>query len=590
MSSLISCLNLEKSFGGPPLFKGISINVFDDERIGVLGPNGSGKSTLLKIIAGIETAEAGEITKRKGLRLAYLSQQEVFMPKQTIHDVMLEGLKPLHLPDEENWSRIGEISSLLGLDDLEKRIETLSGGWRKRVALAQQIVKAPDLLLLDEPTNHLDLEGIAWLEKFILQTKMAIVVVSHDRALLENTASRIYEINRIYPQGYFTTEGNYSKFLERRETFLDGLAKYEDSLRNKVRREIEWLRRGPKARTTKALGRIKQAEKLIGELKEYQGRSAAARTADIDFNGSSRRTKKLVELQGVEKSMGGNVLFSDVSLILSPGTRLGLVGANGSGKSTLLRVIEGSLPPDSGAVFHAPELKIVTFDQNRQQLNPEDSLRKSLSPDSDTVIYRDRPIHVASWASRFLFRSDQLQSPIRSLSGGEQARLLIAKLMLLPADVLLLDEPTNDLDIDTLQVLEESLDDFPGAVVLITHDRFMLDRVSNDLLGLGRGIEPKIFASYEQWQNFESQSEQVASDPQSPLISQEERRELVATERKIEKLEAEIAKMKAHLDTPEISQNLELLRTNYEHIQAKERELADLIDRWSELEGRNTAG
>ena len=600
MATLISCSQLEKSFGGPPLFKGINLTVTDGEKIGVLGPNGSGKSTLMRVIADLEAVDSGTIIRKNGLRMAYLSQQEDFTPEQTVLSVLHAALETDHCSEEEGWARIGGIQNILGIDDLDQTIGTLSGGWRKRVALAAQIVRRPDLLILDEPTNHLDIEGISWLEKFIMDSELAIVIVSHDRTLLENVTSRIFEINRIYPQGCYTTEGNYSKFLERREEYLQGIARYEDSLRNKVRREIEWLRRGARARTTKAQGRINSANRMIGELKEFESRSAGRGTVDIDFSASGRKTKILIEAKDLQIGFNGRMLFDRVNLTLSPGTRLGLVGANGTGKSTLLKILEGEVAPDQGTLLRAPDLRVVIFDQNREQLDPNIPLRRAIAPDSDSVVYRDRSIHVASWASRFLFRSDQLQSPVRSLSGGEQARLLIAKLMLRPADVLFLDEPTNDLDIETLQVLEESLDEFPGAIVLVTHDRFMLDRVSTSILGLGVGEEPQFFASYSQWEAYQEQIAEVAECSETgiaesihqpeqnlPRLSQQERKELGSIQRKIDKLEFETARLKTELSQPEIIADLTRLNQKISELQIKERDLERLIEKWGELESRS---
>ncbi len=595
MANLLSCTALEKSFGGRPLFSGIAMNISEGERIGVLGPNGAGKSTLLKILAGIEDADSGDIIRKKGLRFAYLPQEESFNPAHTVHEIWHARLLTENISEDERWGRIGEVRSIIGLQDIEQTAGKLSGGWRKRVAIAEQLILHPELLILDEPTNHLDLEGITWLENFIIHASCAVVIISHDRTLLENATSRIYEINRVYPQGYFTTEGNYSKFLEKREEYLLGVQRYEESLRGKVRREIEWLRRGAKARTTKAKGRIHQAEKLIGELAEYQSRSKQQGTADIEFSSSGRKTKKLVQLDKVSKSFGSAKLFNKVTLTLSPGIRVGLVGANGSGKSTLLKIIDGSLSPDSGTVELAPQLRIVKFDQSRAALDRDLTLKRALTTEGDSVIYRDREIHVASWAKRFLFRSEQLQMPVRSLSGGEQARLLIAKLILEPADVLLLDEPTNDLDIDTLQVLEESLEEFPGAVVLVTHDRFMLDRVSTTILGLHRG-QAEFFASYSQWEQALSEEETPvtvkervpsSSSPKKGLAFKEQK-ELASLERQIEKVEKKIAGLKEDLLQPDLANNVQRLREVCEEIHQSEQTLAGFIERWSELEAKRS--
>ncbi len=596
MPPLLSCSDLEKSFSARPLFQGITLSIGEKERIGMLGPNGAGKSTLLKIFAGLETADAGRLSIPKGTRLAYLAQQEAFPAESTVGEFLAAALEAEPLSDEEKRARIGEIRSVVGFSSLDAKLGTLSGGWQKRAAIAARLVLHPDLLLLDEPTNHLDLEAIRWLEDFIEHAECSIVIISHDRTLLENVTNRIVEINRIYPQGFFNIEENYSRYLEKREEFLLGVARYEESLRNKVRREIEWLLQGAKARTTKSRGRIQQAGRLIEELKGYEGRSRSQGTAGIDFQASGRKTKKLIELIEAGKSLGGRELWKGVDLVLSPGVRVGVVGANGSGKSTLLKILNNTLEPDTGRVVRAPRLQVVKFEQDRASLNPEVSLKRALSPDGDNVIYRDQPYHVAAWARRFLFQPEQLEAPVRSLSGGEQARLLIAKLMLRTADVLLLDEPTNDLDIDTLQILEESLEEFPGAIVLVTHDRFMLDRVSTTILGLdGRG-GALFFASYRQWEDYlealaaeevprEKPAQKPAAEGEKKKLSYHEQREVKSLESKAAKLEGEIGKFKEELMSPEIAQDAKRLNQVCADLDAKQKELDKVLERWVELQG-----
>ena len=358
----------------------------------------------------------------------------------------------------------------------------------------------PDVLLMDEPTNHLDVEGILWLERLLRAEARAFLVVSHDRRFLEAVTSRMIEINRSYPTGVFEAKGHYSDFLEQRDAALQAQANYEASLANRVRREVEWLRRGPKARTTKAKSRIDSAGRLIEELNSADARKDQG-TAGINFTASGRRSKQLVEATQLCKSLGGRPIVKDLDLLLGPGQRLGLLGPNGSGKSTLLKLIAGTLKPDSGTITRADKLRVVTFEQHRESLDQSSSLRRSLAPHGDAVVYQDRSIHLVSWAKRFLFRPEQLDLPVSRLSGGEQARLLIARLMLQPADLLILDEPTNDLDIPTLDVLEDSLLEFPGALMLVTHDRWLLDRVSTILLAMDGTGQTEWFADYAQWES-----------------------------------------------------------------------------------------
>ncbi len=483
MSHLISCQQISKDFGAHHLFENVSLSISEGERLGVIGPNGSGKTTLVRILAGVLQPDSGIVAVRKGTRVGYVPQEPEFEPGQSAHQIVLAAMESDHDELYEKEARASVALGRVGFQDDSVLAGTLSGGWRKRLAIARELVRNVDLLLLDEPTNHLDLDGILWLEKLLTSSSFACLVVSHDRYFLENVATDMVEINRSYPEGLFRVHGSYGEFLLRREEYFAARSRETEALENKVRREVEWLRRGPKARTTKSKARIDTAERMIGELADMKSRSVD-RTADIEFNASGRRTKKLVEVESVAKELGGRTLFRDLKLILRPGTRFGLVGPNGSGKTTLLRILAGEIAADSGSVDRADGLRIVYFDQHRAKLDTTVSLRRALAPEGDSVLYQDRTIHVAGWARRFLFRADQLDVPVSQLSGGERARVVIARLMLQPADLLLLDEPTNDIDIPTLEVLEESLMEFSGALVLVTHDRYMLDRVSTTVLGL----------------------------------------------------------------------------------------------------------
>jgi ATP-binding cassette subfamily F protein uup len=491
---IISAQGLSKRYGVAPLFKNISFTVSEGDRIGVVGPNGSGKSTLLEILCGKTKPDSGDVAVRKGTRLSYVKQISEFAPGMTIQAVIESALERVSVAQSERAGRSAETLGRAGFVDLEIPAATLSGGWRKRLAIAEALVQKPDILLLDEPTNHLDLAGIEWLEKLLQRAAFASVVVSHDRYFLENVTNEMVEIDGAYEDGALRVEGNYSAFLVAKEEHLHAQRNRQEALENRVHTEIEWLRRGPKARATKAKARIDKAHKMIGELAEMKARSSVS-TSQIDFSDTNRQTKQLIELNGVTGAIGERVLFENLNFTLTSGMRVGLVGPNGSGKTTLLRLLRGDLPPAAGKIRKAEPLRMVYFDQNRE-LDPDLLLRRALAPDSDAVIYQGNVIHVASWGARFLFTGEDLNRRVGKLSGGERARVLIAQLMLQPADVLLLDEPTNDLDIPTLEILEESLLEFRGALVLVTHDRYMLDRVSTIVLGfdgLG-GIER--FADY----------------------------------------------------------------------------------------------
>src|SRR5467141_1195578 len=498
---IISAQGLSKRYGVAPLFQNISFTVSEADRIGVIGPNGSGKSTLLEMLIGRVQPDGGDVATRKGTRLSYVAQISEFAQDVTIRSVIESALGRSGVPDEERASRFAETLGRAGFGDLDARAATLSGGWRKRLAIAEALVQAPDILLLDEPTNHLDLAGIQWLESVLLNAAFACVVVSHDRYFLENVANEMVELNRAYENGALRVKGNYSAFLEAEELYLHAQKKRQESLENRVHTELEWLRRGPKARATKAKARIDKAHEIIGELAEMNARSRTA-SAEIDFSATNRKTKQLITLEKVSHGIGSRMLFKDIHFSVTSGMRVGLVGPNGSGKTTLLRLLRGDIKPESGKIRRAEGLRIVYFDQNRE-LDPDITLRRALAPDSDAVIYQDRVIHVASWAERFLFSCENLNQRVGSLSGGERARVLIAQLMLQPADVLLLDEPTNDLDIPTLEILEESLSEFRGALVLVTHDRYMMDRVSTVVLGLDGLGGSEVFADYSQWEDWQ---------------------------------------------------------------------------------------
>src|SRR5216684_2149812 len=518
MAVLLSGAALRKSFGARVLFENLSLSLSEGDRTGLIGPNGSGKTTLLEILAGKEAPDAGIRALRKQTRLAYVPQDSLFAPNDTAGSVLRAAWEGLPLEEEEKRVRTEVMLGRAGFENSAMPATALSGGWKKRLAIAAALVTSPDVLLLDEPTNHLDLEGILWLEDAI-RTVNACLIVTHDRYFLENVATQMVEVSPVYPQNTFQVKGNYSEFLERREEFLEAQAKQQESLATKVRREVEWLRRGPKARTGKSRARVDAAGRLIQQLSAATTRSRIA-TAHIDFTASDRKTKRLIEAEGIGKTSGGRRLFQNLNLTLAPGVRIGLVGANGSGKTTLLKILEGAIEPDEGTVQRADRLQIVTFAQDRgAHLDPETSLRRTLCPEGDSVIYRGRPIHVAGWAKRFLFRDEQLEMPVSRLSGGERARVMIARLMLAPADLLLLDEPTNDLDIPTLEVLEDSLVEFSGAVVLVSHDRYLLDRVSTIVIGLD-GKEGGVFADYSQWEasrNEPSAESTVVKGPRPPI-------------------------------------------------------------------------
>jgi ATP-binding cassette subfamily F protein uup len=407
------------------------------------------------------------------------------------------------------------------------------------------------------------------------------------------------ELSRQYPNGLFRAEGTYSQFLERRADFLTSQQKLEESLATKLRREVEWLRRGAKARTTKSKARIDQANRLMGEVDEVSTRNRTS-SVQINFSASNRQTKKLLETHDLTYSIPTRTLLQSLNLQLSPGTRLGLVGPNGSGKTTLLRLLMGELAPQSGSIFRADNLRMVYFDQHREQLDLNQPLKRALAEHGDSVIYNGRVVHVAGWAKRFLFRIEQLEVQLSRLSGGERARVLVARLMLQEADILLLDEPTNDLDIPTLEVLEESLLEFPGALVLVTHDRFLLDRVSTSVLGIDTDGTATLYADYSQWQQAQaakpkpSSAAKPAKEPpaQPPAarkkLSYLESREWDTMEDRIATAEAHLEDQRVLLQAPEVVSDGARLHEVYEEMLRAQAEVDKLYERWAELEAKLT--
>ena len=597
---LLSTYKLEKSFAGKTLFKNVSLGIEEGDRIGLVGPNGAGKSTLLKIISGRMQPDSGDVTMNKGLRMGFLAQTPVFDPGVTILDAIMgdadygEFIGPAY-----EWMARLELSQF-GDQFL---VEDLSGGWRKRVALARELIQAPQLLLLDEPTNHLDVTSIMWLEEFLAKAQFATLIITHDRLFLQRVTNKIFDLDPKNPNYLFTTVGEYSNYVESKELMMAGQEAKELTMKNTLRRETEWLRRGAKARLTKQKARIDRAYTLKDDVADLSSKNAA-RTVKIEFKDAERNPQKLMELSHVTKAYDGKVLFKDFSYLVTPKTRMALLGDNGSGKSTLIRILLGQEAPDSGEVKQSERLKVAYFEQNRETLNPKVSVLKNICPEGDYVHYQGSYVYGRSYLERFQFNRQQMDLPVEKLSGGEQARLRIAQLMLNEAQVLVLDEPTNDLDVQTLAVLEESLRDFGGAVILVTHDRYFMDQVAKEIIALHKNPDGNTtmerFAGFLQWEEWyddqkelenakkleEKNEAKQAGAGKAKKLSFKEKFELENMEETIKVLEEKLQAAQTQSVLPEVVSNAGRVQELYTEIAKLQSEIERLYDRWAELEAK----
>lgn len=592
---LISAQGITKSQGNQSLFSSISFSINQGDKIGLIGPNGSGKSTLLKTLLGHENPDSGLISRRQGLRIGYASQSPEF-PAISVEELLVTSVP--HGDSIELLTRARTLLSRAQFSDFTALASKLSGGWKKRLDIIRALMQEPDLLLLDEPTNHLDIEGIEWLEKLLARERVSYIIVSHDRYFLENVTTKILELNRCFPQGLLSFQGSFSQYVEHKQEFLAAQLQKQSGLNAKVREELEWLKRSPKARTTKSRARVNKTLELHDELKQLSAQNKKS-TVAITFEASDRETRKLLATKNLTKSLSDRQLFKGIEITLSPGSRLGIVGGNGTGKTTLLRTLAGEISQDAGTIKYADGLRLVYFDQHREKLDPSSTIKQALCPTGEFVNYRGQQIHVNGWARKFLFHQDRLTLPVKFLSGGEKARILLARLMLQPADILFLDEPTNDLDIDTLEVLEERLEEFPGAIVLITHDRCLMDRVCKQVIGLGTNNEHELFADYEQWEQASQAAMKITAQQkiesklqkskETKKLTYKEQRELDTMESDIQALETEIASIQNQIQQSQIQigdpKKLTDLYSTLSELQAK---VEVRYARWQELLSKNT--
>ncbi|MCD4675145.1 MAG: ABC-F family ATP-binding cassette domain-containing protein [Desulfobacula sp.] len=596
MSLIFSLKNVSKTYGDDTLFHDLSIDFKLNEQLGLIGMNGSGKSTLLRLIANKTKPDTGELITKTGLKFIYLPQEDRLNPDKTIEQLLYDSLISSPFDEKECHKIVQKSLGQGGFEDPNILVAKLSGGWGKKLAITRALCFKPDILLLDEPTNHLDIKDIFWLEKILKTAKFSFIVVSHDRAFLENVCSNVMEIGKYYPLGYFKIHGRYNTFEKQRNKFLAAQQKKQASLSSKMRREDEWLRQGPKARSTKAKYRIEQAEKLRIELFALKDRNKNTTTVDIDFHATGRQTKKLLRAYNLKKNINGKELFSNITFEIGPEFCLGVVGENGSGKSTFLSILEKKIRPDEGKVQWAENLKVIGFHQNRSKLNLKSTLKQALNPGGgDSVNFKDRSIHIVTWAKRFLFMPDQLDMPVERLSGGEKARIIIANIMLHPCDILLLDEPTNDLDILSLEVLEDSIKQFPGAVIIVSHDRYLMDKVCHKILYLDPFAEAKFFKNFDQIMKYRQtileKPKKIKKTGQNkkrtPMaFSYKDKYELEHIEEKILKAEDEVQLFSDKIQEMETINTPEKMKRYCSLLKQAQEQVHDLYERWEFLEDK----
>jgi ATP-binding cassette subfamily F protein uup len=594
--TVLGLKDVHKRYGEQPLLQDVSLHVAEGERVGLVGPNGAGKSTLLRILAGAEQPDSGTRTVRRDLRIGYLAQEPEIDPSSTIRAVVqealsertgvLQGLEATHEELAHQGLAAKHLDALLarqqrlearlealGGHDVEHRLEALvhdlglpdpdapcaplSGGERRRVALARLLLSAPDVLLLDEPTNHLDALVIDWLEDRLLQTSATLVLVTHDRYFLDRIVTRIVEIDRAEMHEY---EGGYGEFLVARAARLEREQKVESSRLNTLRRETEWMKRGPPARTTKAKARIKRFDAIVSAAP-----TAAGATLEFELPFSRHLGDKVVRLREVTKSYDGRVVLRPFDLEVMPRTRLGIVGPNGAGKTTLLKILTQQLVPDAGEVVVGPTVRFATIDQHRSGLDPEKTVLEEVAGKDGHVRIGERVMRAETFLEQFLFPGPKKLARIGDLSGGEKNRVLLAKLLAQGGNVIALDEPTNDLDLTTLRSLEDALNAFPGVVLVVSHDRWFLDRVATRIVhldgsGVARVHEGDLSALLEKLAAERAaeearsradakaaRAEQPAAAPKKKRLSTREQQELERLPAEIQRLEQDVARLDQEL-------------------------------------------
>jgi ATP-binding cassette subfamily F protein uup len=625
--AILTMRNVNLAFGGPPLLDGIDLYVEEGDRLCLLGRNGTGKSTLLKLITGELIPELGEISRQQGLRVSLVSQEVPEGLSGPVFDVVAEGmgnaavlLEEYHrvshllaeeggdallvrledlqkrLEDEGGWHLHQEVERILARLSLdpEARFETLSGGTRRRVLLARALVSSPDILLLDEPTNHLDIDTILWLEEFLLKNVKTFVFVTHDRAFARSLSNRIAELDR---GRLYAFPCDYDTFVERRESLVEAEMQRQALFDKKLAEEEAWLRRGIKARRTRNEGRVRALMKMREERVRRRERVG---TAKVQLQEAERSGKLVCEAEGVSFSYDGRPIIKSLDTTIMRGDRVGIIGPNGSGKTTLLRLLLGELEPQEGNIRLGSRREVIYFDQMREQLDLEKTVQENVGEGNDTLIINGRSRHIIGYLQDFLFTPERARTPVHVLSGGERNRLMLAKLFTRPSNVLVMDEPTNDLDVETLDLLEELLLEYNGTILIVSHDRDFLNNVVTSTMAIGTdGHVREYVGGYDDWLRqsaAESNAQLSASAPpaQGKSRRQEERarklsfkeeRELEALPDRIADLEKEQENLHETLADPEIYRSAGAEVANLKaRLEALEMELAEAYMRWEELE------
>ncbi len=635
--NVIDVIGLTKSFGSRAILDSVFFAIGEEEKVGLIGVNGCGKSTLMQILAGLEERDGGTIMTRRGASIGYLSQEPLLDDGLTIGEEIEGGLVAIRRimaeyegvtarlagpsPDHERllerqgelstwiehhggWNtdhRVAEIMTHLGIPDRSRRIGELSGGTKRRVALGRLLLQAPDLLLLDEPTNHLDADTVQWLQEHLIAYPGAVLLITHDRYVLDQVVTRMLDLERGQITAY---GGGYSSYLAQREERLAQEARGQERLLNLLRNETAWMRRGPKARTTKQKARIDRFHDL-----ESRAQVEATRETTIKFTPGDTLGGTIMELQGVRKSLGGQLLVDDLTFLMKRGDRVGIIGPNGCGKTTLVRMIMGEEPPDGGTVVTGAKTRIAYFDQNREILDQGETLYDFLG-EGDYVTVGGERRHKIGYLEEFLFSPSDRMRRIATLSGGEKSRLILARLMMADANLLVLDEPTNDLDIPTLQLLDDALSRFPGCVLMVTHDRFFLDKVATGILAFeGEGRLVFYEGNYTLYRELRAQALKgegkggggngksvaaaaaVRERPRKRGLTFAERQELERVEAEIARLELRTAEVEAALADPAAYAGapggIAALSTEFARLGD---ELEVLLARWEELETKRSEG